>query len=181
MRLAKWAGVEQDARAAIDLYAPKNPASLKSHYYLSQALLNLGHPQEAHDTAIGAYQMSLATKSPQTENLSKTILRAKQQIWAAKETARLREMDDTLATTERLVEEDLEKALNELQCKLDEGQIGQIGQIGFLEDQKALREDAEKHIHNLREAFKVASKGEIQERVRLPSSFSIVFLLLPSG
>lgn len=90
------------------------------------------------------------------------MLRAKQQIWAAKETARLREMNETLANVERLIEADLDRELSELQAKLDRGEIGQIG---FVEDQKALREEAEKNIHNVREAFRISSNGEIQERV----------------
>lgn len=163
IRLEKWAGVEHDARAAIELYGPKNPSSLKSCWYLAQALLGLQRPQEAYEVAIDAYRASLAAKSPQAENLSKTVLRAKQQIWAAKETARLREMNDTLATVEALIEADLNKELAELQARLDKGEIGQTG---FVEDQKALRADAEKHVQNVREAFRIASNGDIQERVR---------------
>ncbi|KAJ9302150.1 hypothetical protein DTO271G3_1016 [Paecilomyces variotii] len=162
IKLENWAGAEHDARAAIDLYGPKNAASLKSCWYLAQALLGLGRPQEAYDVAIEAYKAALSAKSNQTENLSRTVLRAKQQIWAAKETARLREMNETLATVEKLIEADLNRELGELQAKLDRGEIGQIG---FVEDQKALREEAEKNIHNVREAFRISSNGEIQERV----------------
>ncbi|KAJ9367539.1 hypothetical protein DTO282E5_7756 [Paecilomyces variotii] len=162
IKLENWAGAEHDARAAIDLYGPKNAASLKSCWYLAQALLGLGRPQEAYDVAIEAYKAALSAKSNQTENLSRTVLRAKQQIWAAKETARLREMNETLATVERLIEADLNRELSELQARLDRGEIGQIG---FVEDQKALREEAEKTIHNVREAFRISSNGEIQERV----------------
>ncbi|GMF86634.1 unnamed protein product [Aspergillus oryzae] len=104
----------------------------------------------------------LAAKNVQTENLSKAVLRAKQQIWAQKETARLREMNSTLASVEVLIESDLNRALAELQGKLDRKEIGQIG---FVEDEKALREDAEKHTQNVRDAFRIASKGDIQERV----------------
>ncbi|KAL4917282.1 hypothetical protein BDW62DRAFT_87068 [Aspergillus aurantiobrunneus] len=161
-KLAKWAGVEHDARAAIDLYGQKSPNSLKSCWYLSQALLGLQRPQEAYEVAIDAYRASLTAKNAQTENLSKAVLRAKQQIWAAKETSRLREMNQTLATMEQLIEADLKRALDDLQGQLDRGEIGETG---FLEDQKALREDAETNVRNVRDAFRIASNGEIQERV----------------
>ncbi|KAL4931311.1 putative U-box domain protein [Aspergillus undulatus] len=161
-KLAKWAGVEHDARAAIDLYGAKSPSSLKSCWYLSQALLGLQRPQEAYEVAIDAYRASLAARNPQTENLSKTVLRAKQQIWAAKETARLREMNATLATMEGLIEADLKRAVDDLQAQLERGEIGETG---CLEDQKALREDAERHIANVRDAFRIASNGEVAERV----------------
>ncbi|KAJ5171310.1 uncharacterized protein N7500_004093 [Penicillium coprophilum] len=162
IKLAKWADVEHDARAAIEIYGLKNPIALKSHYYLAQALLGLQRPQEAHDVASDAYQQSLAAKNAQSENLSRTVLRAKQQIWAARETARVRELNETLGSVEALVEADVTRALAELQGRLERGEIGEIG---FGEDQKALREDAETKVRNLREAFRVASKGEIQERV----------------
>ncbi|KAL4880434.1 hypothetical protein BJY04DRAFT_77909 [Aspergillus karnatakaensis] len=161
-RLEKWAGVEQDARSAIDLYGAKSPSSIKSYYYLAQALLGLQRPQEAYEVAISAYNASLEEKSNQSENLSKTVLRAKQQIWAAKETARLRELNQTLATVEQLVEADLKRSLDDLQGQLERGEIGETG---FLEDQKALREDAEKNVQNVRDAFRIASNGEVQERV----------------
>ncbi|CAI7570018.1 unnamed protein product [Penicillium discolor] len=162
IKLAKWADVEHDARAAIEIYGLKNPVALKSHYYLAQALLGLQRPQEAHDVASDAYQQSLAAKSAQTENLSRIVLRAKQQLWAARETSRVRELNETLGSVEALVEADVTRALAELQGRLERGEIGEIG---FGEDQKALREDAETKIRNLREAFRVASNGDIQERV----------------
>ncbi|OQE89414.1 hypothetical protein PENNAL_c0014G00453 [Penicillium nalgiovense] len=161
-KLAKWADVEHDARAAIEIYGLKNPAALKSQNYLAEALLCLQRPQEAHDVASDAYQQSLAVKNAQSENLSRNVLRAKQQIWAARETARLRELNETLGSVEALVEADVTRALAELQGRLERGEIGEIG---FGEDQKALHEDADAKIRNLREAFRVASNGEVQERV----------------
>ncbi|KAE8146096.1 U-box domain protein [Aspergillus avenaceus] len=161
IRLEKWAGVEQDARAAIQLYGPKSSTSLKSCWYLAQALLGLHRPQEAYEVAIDAYRASLTAKSVQTENLSKSVLRAKQQIWSQKESSRLREMDQTLASVEQLIEADLNRAVAELQGQLDRGDIGHIGCV---EDQKALRDDAEKTIQNVREAFRISSKGEIKQR-----------------
>lgn len=163
LRLEKWAGAEQDARLAIELHGgSKATASLKSSLYLAQALLELHKPQEAYDVAIDAYRASLSAMNVQTENLSKIVLRAKQQIWASKETARLRDMDATLASVEGLIESELERELNVLQSQLEKGEVGEIG---YNEDQKILRQEAEKKIQHVREAFKVASGGQIQERV----------------
>lgn len=162
LRLEKWPGVEQDARAANALYGQESPNRLKSSGYLVQALLGQQQPQPAYDVAIEAYRDSLSSKSPQTENLSKLVLRAKQQIWALKETRRLREMNDTLAMVEGLIEAELQRSLDDLRGQLN---AGEIGEIGFVEDEKALRADAERNIQNTREAFRAASKGEIAERV----------------
>ena len=154
--------MEHDARAAIEIYGLKNPTALKSHYYLAQALLGLQRPQEAYDVASDAYRQSLAAKNAQTENLSRTVLRAKQQIWAARETSRIRELDETLGAVELLVQADVERGLGELRGRLERGEIGEIG---FGEDEREMREDAEGKVRNLREAFRIASNGEIAERV----------------
>jgi len=172
IKLGKWAEVEHDARAAIDLYGLKNPTALKSSYYLAQALLGLQRSQEAYDVAIDAYQLSLSSKNAQTENLSRTVLRAKQQIWAAKETSRLREMNETLKGIETLIEADLDRSVTELRKQVD---AGELGEIGFGEDQKALREDSEKKIQDVREAFRIASNGEVKERVRYLSLQSLAW------
>lgn len=162
LRLSHFSGADHDARAALALYGPKNPSRLKSCSYLAQALLGLQQPQEAYDVAIDAYRASLAAKSAQTETLSRLVLHAKQAIWAGRETARLREMDETLAAVESLIEADLARELAELQGRLDRGEIGAVG---LDEDQRALRADAERNVGNVREAFRVASGGEIKERV----------------
>lgn len=107
-------------------------------------------------------------KSAQTETLSKLVLRCKQAIWAGRETARVREMDSTLATVEGLIEKELDRGLLDLEARLERGEIGQVG---FVEDQKALRADRDMNVRNVREAFRVASGGEVQERVFSSLSF----------
>lgn len=74
----------------------------------------------------------------------------------------MRDLDETLKSVEVLIESQLQKEVEELQRQLDDGVIGAVG---FGEDSSALREDAEKKIGDLREAFRIASKGEVQERV----------------
>lgn len=163
LRLSKHNPAEQDAQAAITLYGPDNPTRLKSSYYLVQALLGQDKATAAHDAAIAAYRASLAAKSPQTENLSRTVLRAKQQVWAARETRRLRESERTLAVVESLLESEAERARSELQRRLE---AGEVGEIGYLEDEKALKGDVERNIRRVREAFRLASSGgDLTERI----------------
>lgn len=76
-------------------------------------------------------------------------------------------MDETLGSVEGLIEADLKRGLEELQRQLD---AGEIGAVGFGEDQSALRADAEKKVKDLREMFRIASKGEVAERVSLLSA-----------
>ncbi|EEH35414.1 U-box domain-containing protein [Paracoccidioides lutzii Pb01] len=163
LKLQHWEGAEHDARIAIDLFGPKNPASVKSSYYLSQALLELQRPAEAHDIAYAAYKASLETRNPNAEPLSRVILRAKQSIWAAKETARLRNQNETLKRLEDLLQADLDKELSELRARLA---AGEIGQIGFKEDEKELLDDGQRRLDVVRDVF-ASSMGEesMKERV----------------
>jgi len=71
-------------------------------------------------------------------------------------------MNETLASVEQFIEADLNRELSELHAKLDRGEVGHIG---FVEDRKALQGEAEKNVYNVREAFRIASNGDIQERV----------------
>ncbi|PGH03957.1 STIP1 homology and U-box containing protein 1 [Blastomyces parvus] len=185
IKLEKWEGAEHDARIAIDLYGPKNPAAIKSNYYLSQSLLGLQRPTEARDVALVAYKASIETKNPNAEPLSKVILRAKQAIWAAKETTRLRDQNGTLKKWEELLEADYEKDLAELRARLA---AGEIGQIGFEEDKKDLSDETQKRLKIMRDVFASSMGEDMKERV-VPDYFidSISFEIMhdpvvtPSG
>lgn len=171
LRLSLHAAAEHDARAAISLYGPKNPSSLKASSYLTQSLLGQNQPQEAYDVAIDAYRACLALPTgtgkssahAQAEKLSSLVLRSKQALWAVKETDRIRGMNETLATVERLIESDLSVDLDALRRRAENGELGRVG---LVEDSAALKRDAEAHISNVRAAFAAASvDGEIGERV----------------
>lgn len=112
--------------------------------------------------ALDAYKRSLDTRNPNAEPLSKTILRAKQAIWAAKETARLRTRDATLRQVEELLEADMNKELEQLRQQFE---AGQIGAVGYAEDQRLLREETQKKINDVREVFAAAKGDDLKERV----------------
>ncbi|KAM5448713.1 putative RING-type E3 ubiquitin transferase [Microsporum audouinii] len=160
IKLGLWEGAEHDSRIAVDLYGPKNQAAVKSNYYLSQALLGLQRPAEALEIALVAYKSSLETKNPNSEPLSRIILRAKQSIWAAKETARLRERNETLKQVETLMEAELKAEIATLH---EAFQKGEMGKVGFEEDKKLLEEEYARKLNNVREAF-ASVDPELQER-----------------
>lgn len=84
---------------------------MKSRYYLAQALLAMRHVGEALEEAKEAYRICLQTNDSSSDILSQFILRTKQAQWQSRETARLREMNDTLAMVEGMLEDKLEKIL----------------------------------------------------------------------
>jgi STIP1 family protein 1 len=167
IKLGSWEDAEHDSRIAIDLYG-KNPSSIKINYYLTQALLGLQRPAEAYDVALAAYKASLVARSPNSEVLSRIILRAKQAMWATRETARLRESNETLKRVEGLLEAELRADLQQLDANL---QAGEIGRIGYVEDQRVLREEAEKRLGDVRAAFAAGVGGDLKERVRPSTTF----------
>jgi len=162
IKLECWEGAEHDARIAIELYGPKDPAAIKTKYYLAQALLGLQHPAEAYEVALAAYKTSLEIRNPNAEPLSKIILRSKQAMWAAKETSRLRERSETLKRVEELLETQLNTELQQLKATF---RAGEIGEIGYQEDQKILREEAWRRLSDIREVFGAACGAEMKERV----------------
>ncbi len=135
---------------------------MKSHYYLAQALLAMRHVGEALEEAKYAYAICLPTNDSSSEILSQFILRTKQAQWQSRETARLREMNDTLATVERMLEDKLTRDIEDLDQRFSEGDIGETGRN---EERTILEKEAQERRRNIRIAFNDASKPETAERV----------------
>ena len=85
------------------------------------------HVGEALSEAKHAYGICLETKDSSSESISTFILRTKQVQWQSKETARLREMNDTLGAVEGMLEEKLAADLGQLDLQLEKGELGEIG------------------------------------------------------
>lgn len=162
IRLEEWQGAESDSRKAIELYGPKNRAAMKSYYYLAQALLSQRHPTEALDTAKYAYKICLELKDNSAELLSQFILRTKQAQWQSKETARLRELNDTLGMVEDLLDQQLEKDMADLEWRFSKAEIGVTGRN---EERTSLEKEAEERRRIIRTAFQDAQNPETVERV----------------
>lgn len=162
IRLSEWRQAESDSRKAIELYGPKNDASMKAHFYLAQALIQLRHPTEALKEAQLAYKICLATKDSSTETLSSFILRAKQAQWQAKETSRLREMNATLASVEVMLDGQLQRDLEEVEERFRRSELGDIARG---EEREQLQHEAEDRRRNIRQAFRNPEKPSTIERM----------------
>lgn len=138
---------------------------MKSHYYLAQALLSLRHVGEALIEAKHAYAICLETKDTSSELISNFVLRAKQAKWQSKETARLRELNHTLQTVEVLLEEKLDRDLEEVDVRYHRGDIGLTGRN---EERQLLVSEAEETRQNVRFAFQDPKEPASFERVCIP-------------
>jgi STIP1 homology and U-box containing protein 1 len=136
---------------------------MKSHYYLAQALLPQRHVGEALEEAKTAYDICLKTQDSSSEVISSFILRAKQAKWQAKETARLREMNDTLALVEDLLESQLQRDLEDVRIRFERSEIGETGRKEEVEE---LQGEAEVRRSNIRKGFEDSQKPDTLERVR---------------
>ncbi|KIW33006.1 uncharacterized protein PV07_04510 [Cladophialophora immunda] len=163
IRLQDWPGAESDARKAIELYGTKNKnAAMKSHYYLAQALLPQRHVGEALEEAKTAYAICLETHDSSAELIGGFILKAKQAQWQAKETARLREMNETLALVEDLLDAQLQRDLDAVEVKF---KAGEIGETGRREEVEELQREAEVRRANIRRGFEDKGVPDSAERV----------------
>ena len=163
LKLQDWPGAESDARKAIELYGSKNKApAMKSHYYLAQALLPQRHVGEALSEAKCAYSICLETRDSSAELISQFILRAKQAQWASKETARLREMNETLALVEDLLNQQLGRDLRDVDERFARHEIGETGRR---EERFGLEAEAEVRRSNIRKGFQDPGVPDSVERV----------------
>lgn len=60
------------------------------------------------------------------------------------------------------MESDLNNELEKVKASFE---AGEIGQVAYVEDQKALKDEAQKRLQDVREAFAAAQGGEMKERV----------------
>ncbi|KIV89562.1 hypothetical protein PV10_06952 [Exophiala mesophila] len=163
IKLQDWPGAESDARKAIELYGTKNATTaMKSHYYLAQALLQQRHTAEALVQAKYAYSVCLENKDSSAELISQFILKAKQAAWKAREDARLRDMNETLALVEDLLNQQLKRDLAAVEERFQQGEIGETGRN---EERAELEEEAENRRANIRRGFQDPANPDTTERV----------------
>jgi len=97
-----------------------------------------------------------------SEVLSQFILKTKQGIWQSRETARLRELNNTLAVVEDLLDQQLNRDLAEVEDRFARGEVGETGKD---EERAELIKEADERRRNVRVLFRDPTKSETAERV----------------
>ena len=96
LKLESFDACIDDCIKAIEL----ERGSMKAYYILAQAQLALNHPNEAHSSALTAYERCLETLDRDTGLVSGLVLQAKKQKWEAKERERTRMRSELLTELE---------------------------------------------------------------------------------
>jgi hypothetical protein len=124
----------------------------------------MNHPNEALSTARTGYKIAYENEDPNVGPLANTILEAKKAKWAAMEKNRLRAANDILRQLEELLEEKKTKALDEIDQKFKNGNIGLVGRD---EEQQAAETEYKETLTITRENFAKPNPEELKERVSL--------------
>lgn len=159
LKLSAWEGVIDDCIRSIELHKE----NMKAYFYLAQAQLAINHPNEALSSALMAYDLC-SRSAQQTSNaatISALVLKAKKAKWEIRERERIRRRGDLLADLEAHLEVAYKKEQDEIQARVEAGEIGHVqGQ----EDKEACRVEWEKKRDDLRTAFALSSPEMLQKR-----------------
>ncbi|KAK1442146.1 E3 ubiquitin-protein ligase CHIP [Babesia gibsoni] len=97
----RWQDVAHDVRIALNL----DEDSVKAHYYLGQALLHLGEPDEGLKKLTKAKTLSEHYKVPYIDEIEDEIFKAKKSVWLNKDA----EFVEALSSFKDYVQEQIEK------------------------------------------------------------------------
>ncbi|PSN63775.1 U-box-domain-containing protein [Corynespora cassiicola Philippines] len=159
LKLEKWEGVIDDCIRSIELLKD----NMKAFFYLAQAQLSINHPNEALSSALMAYE--LCTKSAQqTSNaatISALVLKCKKAKWDIRERDRIKRRGDLLADLESALELQYKKDADDIEARIEGGELGRIeGQ----EEKEERKTEFEKKRDDLRTAFAISDPEHMQKR-----------------
>ena len=156
LKLEEWDPCIDDCLKAIEL----DRTSMKAYYYLAQAQLSLNHPNEAHSSALTAYDKCLKNVDKSTSAVSSLVMQAKKQKWEAKEKERIRGRSELL----RELEDGL-LAKKKWQCQQLRSQNLDISEEA--EEKADIELSTRRKIEELRNVFALSDPENMQRRVRL--------------
>ncbi|KAI8931311.1 hypothetical protein NX059_011653 [Plenodomus lindquistii] len=159
LKLEKWEGVIDDCLRSIQLLE----ANMKAYFYLAQAQIAINHPNEALSSALKAYELC-TTSAQQTSNaatISALVLRCKKAKWDIRERDRIRRRGDLLSELECLLETQHKKDMDDIEARMESGDITRAGGQEEREERKT---EFEKKRNDLRTAFAISDPEHQQKR-----------------
>lgn len=80
-----------DCQRAQDLLTTQDATSMKANYYMGQAQLELGRPNEAYTSLVKAYRIAVREKNASLFDIKDALMEARKQRWVRAERKRLEE------------------------------------------------------------------------------------------
>jgi STIP1 family protein 1 len=159
MKLERWEDVINDCLHSIELMRE----NMKAYFILAQAQLAINHPNEAHTSALMAYE--LCVNSPQqtrdAATISQLVLKAKKAKWDVRERERIRRRHDLLGELETKLEEDYKKQSFDIDERVSRGEMGKVE----AEEERAdIKATWQKKVEDLRTAFAISDPEHMEKR-----------------
>ena len=158
-----------DALHALSL----DPNHLKAHYYLAQAQLALNHPNEAHASALKAYERARETNDRSLTACGALVLSAKKARWEAQERGRWRGRGGLLDECVEGIEARAEKELEEIEREGEgeeggEGDGDKMTQTQVKEARDAIVSERDRKVEELRTVFAIADPKNVPGKRHVP-------------
>lgn len=131
----------------------------------AQAQLAVNHPNEALSSALKAYEY--CTKSTQQTTfsnaalISQHVLKCKKRKWEIRERERIRRRGNLLSDLEVMLERDHKKELDDVDARMESGEISRTEGHEEKEDRRI---EFEKRLDDLRTAFAISDPSNQQKR-----------------
>ena len=138
-----------------------NKDSMKAYFFLAEAQIELGHPNEALSSGLMAYDLCLRQKSPSAAKIAELILRVKKEKWAVKEKERMRRRGYLVVELEERLEQARE---SERQAIIGKLQRCEIDNVVAKEELEILDDLSRRKIDELKSVFALADPANLKPR-----------------
>ncbi|KAF9132886.1 STIP1 y and U box-containing protein 1 [Mortierella sp. 14UC] len=110
LKLEKYVNVISDCERVVEL----DKKSVKGHYFMGKAQLELGQPSEAYSSLKKSYELALEQRAAFTKEIVAVISEAKKQRWIEQERRRIAQVSDTYRYLSELIEQDVQRQVDAL-------------------------------------------------------------------
>ncbi|KAF9136643.1 STIP1 y and U box-containing protein 1 [Mortierella sp. GBA39] len=110
LKLEKYTNVVSDCERVVEL----DKKSVKGHYFMGKAQLELGQPSQAYSFLKKSYELALEQRSAFTKDIVAIIAEAKKQRWIEQERRRIAQVSETYRYLSGLIEQDIQRQVDAL-------------------------------------------------------------------
>ena len=161
IKLQAWEPCIHDCHEAMQ----HDTECMRAYYYMAQAQLALGQPNEALESAMHAYNLCLKSLDASTSLVSTLVLKAKKERWAVRERERIRQKSELLQELEESI---LIRSGSELRAVQERVEKRGLHWIDASEEKNEIEASTRRKVEDLRSIFAIADPENLQRRARFP-------------